>query len=370
VYLTGIKKMSKFFPIVVLLVFLALPAYPIDEVILEVEEESFSRRIVREVIEEPKTIKIEKGFVDDFTLGLVFQGTMDMQFDDDGGDLHTKYPLYFEIWTKTLMEGGRAELKTSFFPAKDTDPFDKKFAAVVGDLYYKRRYSDKHKGHSFMVGQARVPIGIDSMVGQGSVLLVKRPLISSAFGNTRALGARMQGDFGYVDYDIGGYLSTRNLQEFGDGLEMVNWVNVKPFHKQEGSVFKTLKLGGGVNFGHRKGDYTVVGVGGSWTYKKWLATFELAHADGSNAVKYNPKKAQGLYSTVGYNINDKWQLLARYDLYDPDTSKSNDLKTQYTAGVNYYVLGQRLRFSLNYLYEQNQGKKDMNGVYFMTQVQI
>jgi len=64
--------------------------------------------------------------------------------------------------------------------------------------------------------------------------------------------------------------------------------------------------------------------------------------------------------------------LGRYDVFDPDRTVSKNLRTQYTAGINYYAIGQRLKFALNYVLEQNQATKNNNkhAIYFMTQIQI
>ena len=39
-----------------------------------------------------------------------------------------------------------------------------------------------------------------------------------------------------------------------------------------------------------------------------------------------------------YNINDKIELLARYDIYDPDIDNDNDVENTIIAGLNYFIL--------------------------------
>ncbi len=39
-----------------------------------------------------------------------------------------------------------------------------------------------------------------------------------------------------------------------------------------------------------------------------------------------------------YKINDKIELLARYDIYDPDTDKDDDVENTIIAGLNYYIM--------------------------------
>ena len=343
----------------------------IEEITLDIKEEKgFAERVFDKVIREPKIHKFKRGPVDSFAWGVIFQGTSDMRFTDQDTELRTKFPMVAEIYASTKFEKGKSEFKVSSQPFRDVDDFDKKFRATFKDLFYKRKLG---KHHSIIVGAARAPINQESLVSSASTLFVKRAQITNTYGNQRVPGIRFQGDYGFMDFDLGGYLSTRDLQDFGDGVEVISWVNFKPFHKKEGSAFKNLKFGGGVDNGKRGGrPYNVAGLGASWGYKKVFADFECATANGSNGANYSPKKTQGLYTTLGYNINEKLQILGRYDVFDLDRTKSSDLKTQYTAGINYYVVGQRLKFVLNYVLEQNQAARNNNkhAIYFMTQIQI
>lgn len=357
-------------------ILIAQAAYAIDESIVlqvEPEAESFVERIsggIEKVISPPKTLKFERGPVDDITVGGVFQGTADMNFSEKDQDLKASYPLYFEVWTRIKFENGKSEIKFQANPSLDVDDFDRKFNAVLLDIYYKRKLTEHN---SVTIGNSKPPTGMGSLVAPTNTLLVKREQIISNHGNYRAPGIKFEGDYPLFDYNIGGYISTRYLQDFGEGVETSNWLNIKPFGKQEGSVFRTLKLGGGIDYGKNDGrDFAVAGTAISWNYKKWLAMCEYSNANGSNGSKYNKKESQGVYGTLGYNITDKLQVVGRYDVFDPDKIKPNDLKTQYTAGLNYYVLGQKLKFSLNYMYEQNEAAmhNDKQAIYFRTQVQI
>ena len=39
-----------------------------------------------------------------------------------------------------------------------------------------------------------------------------------------------------------------------------------------------------------------------------------------------------------YKINDKIELLARYDIYDPNIDDDNDVENTIIAGLNYYIM--------------------------------
>jgi hypothetical protein len=106
------------------------------------------------------------------------------------------------------------------------------------------------------------------------------------------------------------------LQHPTEGAEFVGWLNYKPFYNQEGSYFKNLKLGAGINYGRNGGNYTVANFGAHWDYDRWSITTEGALAQGSNAIVYNADKQQGINATLKYKLTDEVELLGRYDIFD------------------------------------------------------
>lgn len=59
------------------------------------------------------------------------------------------------------------------------------------------------------------------------------------------------------------------------------------------------------------------------------------------------KNSSGYYLTAGYNFTPKILALVRYDVYDPDTARSNDLTSRWTIGIGYY-LGKNVLSRINY----------------------
>ena len=69
-----------------------------------------------------------------------------------------------------------------------------------------------------------------------------------------------------------------------------------------------------------------------------------------NRSKYrgiSSNKAEGLYTTLGYRITPKLQLVGRYDQYRPNLDMSNNMQKEYSAGINYFLKGQALKLILN-----------------------
>ena len=75
--------------------------------------------------------------------------------------------------------------------------------------------------------------------------------ISREFGDAISTGISFIGNKGALEYNMGGYTSTRFTQGFKDGAEFIGRIGVKPFYKQEGSYFKKLKLYADTDVGHR-----------------------------------------------------------------------------------------------------------------------
>ncbi len=323
------------------------------------------------------TAAYEAKLTDEITFKPVldFQGAYNAEISDDKSNF--TYPFSIGGGGELHLNGDNGKLKNKFRLTssftRDVDDLDNKFLGKISDIYFERNLNDNHK---ILIGNSRIPIGMEGGKSQYNLLFTERSQIASNLGNVRSTGIRLRGDFHKLDYDIGGYSSTRYLQDLSDGMEFAGWLNYKPFNHKEGSLFKNLKIGAGVNTGRNDKNYTVAGLGAEYKYKKLLLNAEYAYADGSNAKSYNQNKQQGFYTTVAYNLTDKVQILGRYDIFDENTKKSNDTTQKYTVGLNYYVLGQRIRFSLNYSLTQNDTVNNIqnfpfqNSIYFMTQLRL
>ena len=72
--------------------------------------------------------------------------------------------------------------------------------------------------------------------------------------------------------------------------------------------------------------------------KNYGQIFEAAIADGyngSNGISEN--KACGFAATAGWKFNPHWQLIGRVDQFDPNRDVSNDLRREYTIGLNWFI---------------------------------
>lgn len=230
--------------------------------------------------------------------------------------------------------------------------------------------TDKIPHHRLMVGHMRPRVGMEGGNSAYTLPFILRSQIARNYGTARRIGARAIGSYKLIEYELGGYSSDTYFSQFFPGGEFVGWVNFKPLGLTNGKYGK-LKIGGGIDAGHRDSGFCVVGAYVGYEYKKFFANFEWANADGYNggsSGRQSRDHSTGFYTTIGYRITPKLQVLARYDEFDPDKHIRGNKKREYSFGINYFIKGQALRLTLNYIFCQNDGARDSHRIMLGTQI--
>lgn len=227
---------------------------------------------------------------------------------------------------------------------------------LVGNTYMQSFMADNYimrywtKDDQVLVGYSRNAIGIEGGESPFTIPYFARSQISRTYGNVRALGAKAQGQHKLYDYNIGMFSSGRFFKDFFPGPEFVGLVSIKPLGMTDGRYGK-LTMGGSLDAGNAESHYVVGGAHMIYEYKRLKASAEYASADGSNgSTGFTSNQSEGYYGTLAYRITPKLQALIRYDVFDPDKNKMNDRRTEYTAGINYFIKGQALKLMLNFVY--------------------
>lgn len=315
---------------------------------------------------ERKTLKLERGLIDEISAELKFQGTN--SFENLENHRSAKYPINFDLVLESKFNDNKYRFFTDYAFARDVDFLDNEFFGKFTCLFIERNIN---KNHLIKVGTSRSPIGLEGQMSSFGLPFTNRAQISRNFGNAISTGVSFVGKKDWFEYDIGSYTSTRYTQGFKDGMEFVGRVGFAPFYNKENDYLKNLKFYTGSAIGHRSENYQVYNTAITYEYKKFLANIEYAYANGSNGKTFVDKKQQGFFTTIGYNFTPKLQLLLRYDLFDTNTKTTDDINYEYSAGLNYFVFKQRLRFTLNYVFANNEKTNDKkNAIYFMTQLFI
>lgn len=294
-----------------------------------------------------------------------YGGDIGMYFNDDGSSVQNHYEfnvINAGLDGKLKNNNGDFRIMLNYSPLSSRNVVQNLFA----DMYVA---TNKIPHHRLWLGNTRPPVGMEGGYSPYVLPFIARSQISRNFGTVRKLGARVSGDYSLVDYDFGVYSSDTYFNEFFPGAEFVGWVNLKPLGKTDGKYGK-LKVGGGLQGGHKDTNYCVTGAYVGWEYKKLLLNFEWAQANGYNGPSgvQTDKHASGFYTTLAYRVTPKLQALLRYDEFDPNRAIANNNKREYSAGINYFIKGQALKLILNYVFCQNDAIKDSHRIMLGTQI--
>ena len=314
------------------------------------------------LLEEILTKKFEKSPIKTMHLFAQYRAHLDMDFYPDDEDLTYGFNnIDAGINGKFRDNKTFYELRLRFNPQHDHN-----FFQYLPSNVYVANTAIPH--HTVIVGNTRTANGYEAAKSSTVLPLVARSQISRNFGNVRKVGVRVKGKYDLIEYDLGGYSSDTYFRKFFPGAEFAGWVSLKPLGKTDGK-YGRLKLGTGLTAGQNDINYTVLGAYASYEYKNLYANFEWGKADGYNGSKgISSNKAEGLYTTLGYRITPKLQIVGRYDQYRPNLDISNNMQKEYTAGLNYFIKGQAIRLMLNYVYCNNELKDDSHRIILGTQL--
>jgi len=337
---------------------------------LKIEEESLFGKIFKmqvertdvatHLLQDELTFEINKGPINKIWLYGAYQGNLINNWQSSDHDTNYRWGFMdVGIIASTKDPNTTIRIHTSQRPDVHMNYFKNMFT----DVYVM---NTRIPNHRIIIGNSRNQVGVEGGSGAFTLPFAARSQISRTFGNTRALGMRIVGNYSLVDYDLAFNSSDRFWRQFFPGAEFTGWLNFKPLGKTDGKYGKLI-MGGGINAGKNDNTYTVGGAYIGYTYKKFMANFEYSIADGYNGIVQSTNKASGFYTTLGYKITPKIQLIARYDQFDPNRDIANDKREEITAGINYFVKGQAIRLILNYVYCINKDGPDSNRLILGTQ---
>ena len=265
-----------------------------------------------------------------------------------------------------------------FFGKTKDEAFNYRFTLlpvpIEGKNYLDTIWSDmfitynKIPHHKILIGRSRGLVGMEGGNSAYTLPFLNRSQIARNFGNLRTTAVKIIGDYNYADYSLSLGSSGRTLTSGMPGIDFIGWVNIKPFGSQDGKWGK-LTIGGGINAGHNDFNYTVGTVYIGYKHKRLWTNFEASIADGYNGgAALSNKQAGGFAYTLGWKIKPYLQIIGRIDQFDPDRTVSGNTKREYTAGINWFVKGQALRFMLNYVFCQNDNAPDSQRIIIGSQV--
>jgi len=324
----------------------------------EVTRTDYSNYLLKDIL----TVDYDKGPIDRIQFYGKYRGNMSFNFFES--DLDSEYDV--TAIDLGMMGQMNPEHKTDFkLQFKLTPTSERSFIQnLISDAYILNKAIPNHQ---VFIGNSRNQVGVEGGMSTTYVPFVMRSQIARTFANTRAFGVKVNGKYSLVDYSFAANSSDRFFREFFPGAEFTGWVNLKPLGLTKGKYGK-LVMGGGVNAGKNHNNYTVGGAYIGYNYKKFMINAEYSVADGYNGKVLSTDKAEGFYTTIGYKLTPKLQLVGRFDQFDPNRDVSNDLRREYSAGLNYFIIGQGMRILLNYVYCDNQNKENSHRLILGTQI--
>ncbi len=314
------------------------------------------------LLEDILTVKPQKGIIKDMQLFGAYRGNLNFNFAD-GHDSDTVYDVTaIETGIEgEFVNGWNYKFKTRLAPSSKWSFWQN----LISDMYIT---NDNIKNHKIMFGNTKVPIGVEGGQSSATLLFLNRSQFARTFGNSRKMGLRVIGDLDLVDYDLGVYSSDTYFREFLPGVDFTGWVDFKPLGKTKGE-YGDLTLGTGLSAGTHHTDYAVGGAYFGYEYKNFLINAEASIADGYNgSAGLSDKRASGFYTTLGYHLTPKFQMVARFDTFDPNREVDNDERQEYSAGLNYYIKGQALKLMINYIFCQDEAREDSHRFFLGTQI--
>ena len=301
----------------------------------------------------------EESVMDSWHVWGAYNGLVDMSFSDSG-EFDSRYMgNAHNIGFDGFLKNNNGDFRIMMG-----------FPSPSGRNYTQTLFSDVYIATN-KIRHYRPQVGMEGGSSAYTLGFLGRSQIARNFGTARRLGGRIKGDYSFIDYDLGLYSSDTFFENWFSGPEFVGWVNIKPLAKLDENKYGKLKIGGGIDVGKREDNFFVSGAYIGYNYKKFMAEFEWANANGYNGYYgFSRKHATGFYTTVGYMITKKLQILACYDQFTPDKDFAENKKREMTLGLNYFIKGQALRLILNYVFCQNDNTQDSHRIMLGAQILI
>ncbi len=306
----------------------------------------------------------ENSFLETTHIWGAYSGDIGVKFIDDGTVTNHYDFNAVNIGFDGVLKDKNADFRIMMgFPPRSHRNFTQ---TMFADIYVG---TNKVPHHRFLIGYKRPQVGMEGGNSSYTLPFINRSQIARTFGTARKLGAKVEGDYSLIDYDLGVYSSSTYFQEFFPGAEFIGWINLKPLGKTNGK-YGNLKIGGGLDAGHRSNDFCVIGSYVGYEYKKFMVNFEWSQGNGYNGPLGESVRthAGGFCATIGYMLTKKLQILARYDEFDPNKHINSNKKREFSMGLNYFIKGQALKLVLDYIFCQNDNAHNSHRILLGTQI--
>ncbi len=226
-------------------------------------------------------------------------------------------------------------------------------------------------------GAYKVPYGVQWTTSASKLQFVERTAVDGVFRFDRDTGVTLHGVLlaGTVGYDLGVFNGEgRNRNNPDDGhlfVGRLSWQPLGRFPAPESDTRRSrelrLRLVAGVAYDNNVRSHTrknlnsrlaalgrsdVIGyngfVGVQYRGASFRGEYHRRRIDPRDASQ-RPEAAVGFYAQAGYFVwKDVVEVAGRYEYFDPDETRADDLRQEYGAALNAFFAGNRLKLQSDY----------------------
>ncbi len=250
-------------------------------------------------------------------------------------------------------------------------------------------------------GAYKVPYGVQWTTSASNLQFVERTTVDSNFRFDRDTGVTLHGALfaGTLGYELGIFNGEgRNRNNPDDGHLFVGRLSWEPLgafpaaesdHRRSPELRVRLVAGAAYNnnvSSHTRknlnGRLSALGRSDVLSYNTFVG---LTYRGTSLRTEYHrrridpkdntqrPEAAVGFYVQAGYFVwNDVVEVAARYEYFDPDEARADDLRQEYGTALNVFFAGNRLKLQSDYfrVSQQSQTGDTATENRFRVQIQL
>jgi hypothetical protein len=312
-------------------------------------------------IKNPDGVSQEAGSVTTLLGKVTFKALAQVWFAGSSRDTNTT----FRLRRMELYLGGeiipKVEWNTMIDPAKTAtlNQQGTTFTVNQGSNILQNLYLT-YKLHPLAtvdIGQFKVPLSMEGLRSSAALYTVERaifnvlPLPNGRVGDIRDVGLQLRGTTpvpigteGRAEYAIGVF-----NEGGGIGQNTVDTNDQKAFIGRV-ALFPVKDLRIGV-YGGRSGTKNVARdrLGGELSCRWGPHVVEAEYVSTKDAPP--AVTGRGWYGLYAYDLTPQWQVVARYEEWDPDIGSTRDLEQDVTVGLNYLIERYNVKFQVNYVHK-------------------
>lgn len=223
-------------------------------------------------------------------------------------------------------------------------------------------------GLRLQAGQFKTPFGYEQLLADPKTLFVERTLSNDRLTVGRQIGLMAAGDlpgsalsYAYGIFNGNGVNNGNNdSDQFMHAGRVAGTINLSADKDRPVRLILGTNFFGSSDKGSFTGHRTGYGLNAVVAAKSLEVGAEWLRNDYAPAAGTGYRSA-GWYCYGAYLFNPRWQGVARLDEYDTNTRLGDTTTREWTWGVNYFLKGDDLKLSLDYILGYPPGTQGSDG---------